>query len=150
MISTRALCGARPRPEKNAGAYVMKSGSFLLTILLGVTAFDASAASFNGSRPLVCATMVAHACHSGIACNRSLPADLRAARLLSIDFGTIIARPARSTARLAGSKDPDQIVMDGMATHAAWTRPDSPPGSGTSLIANSRDAFALFGNCIVL
>ncbi|CAG4904545.1 hypothetical protein [Paraburkholderia saeva] len=125
----------------------MKSGSVLLTVLLGVAALGASAAGFNGSRPLVCATMTSHACRPGSGCNRSLPTDIRAARLLSIDFEKkAINRPAHATDQYAVDRDPGRIVAEGIATGAGWARHDS----GASMIASSRDAFVLFGNCIAL
>jgi hypothetical protein len=130
----------------------MKSGFVLLSILLVVTAFDAAAADFDGSKPLICATMEAHTCDPGIVCNRSLPADIGAPKFLSLDFEKkAITGPARTTPMLMVNKDLNQIVIEGMEMGYGWTLVvDSGDGSMTLMIVNSGDAFVLFGNCIAL
>ncbi|MFM0716986.1 hypothetical protein PQQ53_10240 [Paraburkholderia strydomiana] len=130
----------------------MKSGSVLLTILLSVVALDTWAAGFDGSKPLLCATIDAHACDPGIACTRSLPDDIGAPRFLSLDFDKkVITGPARTTPMHVASKDANQIIMDGTEMGFGWTLVvDSTDGSMTLTIVNSQDAMVLFGNCTVL
>lgn len=130
----------------------MKSGSVLLTILLGVVAIDVSAADFDGSKPLLCATMEAHACDPGIACKRSLPVDIGAPKFLSLDFDKkVITGPARTTPMLTVNKDPNQIIIEGVEMGYGWTLVvDSGDGSMTLMIVNNGDAFVLFGNCTAL
>lgn len=130
----------------------MRSGSVLLTILLGLVASDVTAADFDGSKPLLCATMEAHSCDPGLMCNRSLPADIGAPKFLSVDFGKkVIIGPVHTTPMLSVNKDPNQVVIEGMEMGYGWTLVlDSGDGSMTLMIVNSQDAIVLFGNCTAL
>jgi hypothetical protein len=132
--------------------YVMKSGFALLTIVLSVIALDTSAADFDGSKALLCATIDAHACDPGLICSRSLPADIGAPRFLSLDFAKkAIIGPARTTPMHIASKDANQVIMDGTEMGYGWTLVlDSEDGSMTLTIVNRDDALVLFGNCTVL
>lgn len=127
----------------------MKSGSALLTIFLGVVAFNVSAADFDGSKPLLCATIEAHTCDLGVACSRSLPEDIGAPKFLSLDFAKkVIVGPVRTTPMLNVNQDPKQIVIEGMELGYGWTLVlDSGDGSMTLMIVNSANAYVLFGNC---
>ncbi|MGA7813334.1 hypothetical protein [Caballeronia sp.] len=129
----------------------MKSGSVLLTILLGVVAFNVSAADFDGSKPLLCATVDAHTCDAGSTCIRSLPEDIGAPNFLSLDFAKkVIVGPARTSPMLTVNQTSNQIVMEGMELGYGWTLVvDSGDGSMTLMIVNSANAFVLFGNCTV-
>jgi hypothetical protein len=151
MVSSRAVRRAVAFKE-NAGAYVMKSRSVLLSILLGLVASDVLAADFDGSKPLLCATMEAHSCDPGLACKRSLPADIGAPKFLSVDFEKkVITGPARTTPMLTINKAPNQVVVEGMEMGYGWTLVvDSGDGSMTLTIVNSDDAIVLFGNCTAL
>jgi hypothetical protein len=130
----------------------MKSGSVLLAILFCLTAFDVSAADFDGSKRLLCATMEAQACDPGAPCRRSLPVDIGAPKFLSLDFDKkVITGPAHTTPMLTVDKDPDQVLIEGTEMGYGWTLIiDSGDGSMTLMIANSDDAFVLFGNCTAL
>ncbi|WP_228976744.1 hypothetical protein [Paraburkholderia gardini] len=138
--------------KENAGAYVMRFRSVLLTILLGLVASDVPAADFDGSKPLLCATMEAHSCDPGLTCKRSLPADIGAPRFLSVNFEKkVITGPARTTPMLTVNKEPNQVVIEGMEMGYGWTLAlDSGDGSMTLMIVNSEDAIVLFGNCTAL
>ncbi|QQC66957.1 hypothetical protein [Paraburkholderia ginsengisoli] len=130
----------------------MKSGSVLLTILLSIVALDTSAADFDGSKPLLCATIDAHACDPGLTCTRSLPADVGAPRFLSLDFNKqVITGPTRTTPMHIASKDANEIIMNGVEMGYGWTLIlDSTDGSMTLTIGNYSEALVLFGNCTVL
>jgi hypothetical protein len=130
----------------------MKSGSVLLTILLSLVALDTLAADFDGSKPLLCATIDAHACDPGLTCIRSLPDDIGAPRFLSLDFEKkAITGPVRTTPMHVVSKDANQIIMNGTEMGYGWTLVvDSADGSMTLSIVNSEDALMLFGNCTAL
>ncbi|WNC94134.1 hypothetical protein RI103_25560 [Paraburkholderia sp. FT54] len=134
----------------------MKLGSILLTslitILLSVIALDTSAADFDGSKPLLCATVDAHSCDPGLTCSRSLPGDIGAPLFLSLDFAKkTIVGPARTTPMRIASKDANQVIMDGTEMGYGWTLVlDSADGSMTLTIVNRDDALVLFGNCTAL
>lgn len=146
----------RAQRSKKKPEYVMKPGPTLfasaIAILFSAIALDTSAADFDGSKRLICATIDAHSCDPGLTCNRSLPADIGAPRFLSLDFDRkVIIGPARTTPMRIASKDANQIIMDGIEMGFGWTLVlDSTDGSMTLTIVNSDDALVLFGNCTVL
>ncbi|APA89180.1 hypothetical protein BJG93_19755 [Paraburkholderia sprentiae WSM5005] len=130
----------------------MKSSSVCLAILLSTVALRVGAADFDGSKRLVCATIDAHACDPGIACARSLPADLGLPKFLTLDFDKrVVEGPARTTPMLSVNKDADQVLVLGNEMGFGWTLVvDSADGEMTLTIANRNDAFVLFGNCTTL
>jgi hypothetical protein len=118
-----------------------------------IVLFDCACAyggDFDGSRPLLCATMEAHACDPGSICQRSLPAAIGAPRFLSIDFAKkMITGPTRATPILFVNKGQNQILMQGTELGYAWTVVlDTDDGEMTLTFANREDAFVLFGDCI--
>ncbi|KAG8152919.1 hypothetical protein [Burkholderia catarinensis] len=110
----------------------------------------ASAGDFDGSRPLLCATIDAHACDPGLLCARALPAELGAPRFVSIDFAKkTIAGPARSSPIQFMEKNPTQIAMQGTELGYAWTLVlDTRDGTMTATLVNRDDAVVVFGNCM--
>ncbi|MCC8403234.1 hypothetical protein LJ655_15280 [Paraburkholderia sp. MMS20-SJTN17] len=130
----------------------MKSSPLCLAILLGTVALQAGAADFDGSKRLICATVDAHACDPGIACTRSLPADLGLPKFLTLDFDKrVVIGPARTTPMVSVNKEPNQILVLGTEMGFGWTLiVDSVDGEMTLTIANRDDAFVLFGNCTPL
>ncbi|HEY2024675.1 hypothetical protein [Paraburkholderia sp.] len=127
----------------------MKTAAVFLAIFLGVVASDTSAADFDGSKPLICATIDAHACDPGITCTRYLPADMGAPKFLTLDFDKrVVIGPERTTPMAILDKSPDQVVASGTEMGYGWTLVvDSTDGDMTLSIMNRNDAFVLFGNC---
>ncbi|ASV99445.1 hypothetical protein [Paraburkholderia aromaticivorans] len=127
----------------------MKLESTVAAISFALCTLNVYADDFNGSKKLVCATVEAHACDPGLACKRSLPAELGAPRFLTLDFKKKeVTGPAHTTPMLIVDKQSDQIVMEGTEMGYAWTLIlDSTDGSMTLMLANSGDAIVLFGNC---
>ena len=107
------------------------------------------AGDFDGSKPLLCATIEGHACDPGAACERALPADLGAPRFLSIDFTKkIISGPIRATPIVSMNKSQSQILLQGTELGYAWTVVlDTDDGEITLTLANRHDALVLFGDC---
>ncbi|EEA04683.1 hypothetical protein BH160DRAFT_0215 [Burkholderia sp. H160] len=130
----------------------MKASQVCLAILLSTVALQAGAADFDGSKRLICATIDAHACDPGIACTRSLPADVGAPRFLTLDFDKrVVVGPAHTTPMVSVTKSPDQVLILGTEMGFGWTLVvDSADGEMTLTIANRDDAFVLFGNCTPL
>lgn len=134
----------------------MKYGSTLraslLVMVLGGIAIDTSAADFDGSKSILCATIDAHSCDPGAICQRSLPDDVGAPGFLTLDFAKkVVVGPVRTTPMRIASKDANQIILDGTEMGFGWTLAlDSTDGSMTLMIVNSTNALVLFGNCTAL
>ncbi|WP_408215737.1 hypothetical protein [Paraburkholderia sediminicola] len=126
------------------GTLALMSGLFSVAL-----AQTAAAAQFDGSVPLICATIDADDCYPGELCLRALPSELGAPQFLRIDFAkkTIIG-PQRTTAIRFMDAGPDQILMQGMELGYAWTIAlDKTVGSITVTLVNHQDTLVLFGAC---
>ena len=124
----------------------------ILAAIFLVNCASARAGDFDGSKPLLCATMEGHACDPGLACERALPAELGAPRFLSIDFTKkLISGPNRATPIVTMNKAQGQILMEGTELDYAWTVVlDTSDGEITVTLANRHDALVLFGDCTAM
>ena len=122
---------------------------FLHFSLLCLFCNAASAADFDGSRPLICATIEAHDCDVGETCLRGLPESVGAPQFMRIDFGKqVIVGPKRSTPIKSIEKSADQVLLQGTELGYGWTLAlDSTSGKLTATLVNRDGAFVLFGAC---
>jgi len=119
----------------------------LLTICSALqTAF---AADFDGSKPLICATMEAHDCNAGETCKRGLPGSVGAPIFLRIDFAKKeIAGPKRTTQIKNMEKSKEQIILQGTELGLGWTLAlDSADGGLSASMVDRDTAVILFGAC---
>jgi hypothetical protein len=107
------------------------------------------AADFDGSKPLLCATIDAHSCDPGQVCARGLPADFGVPQFLRIDFAKqVVTGPERTTPIRFMESGQSQILLQGMELGFAWTISlDRMDGTMTLSLVNREDAFVLFGAC---
>ena len=120
----------------------------LATALLALTTW-ASAADFDGSKALICATVEAHACGVGEVCVRDLPDSFGVPQFMRIDFANkTIAGPKRSTAIREIDKGADQLLLQGTELGYAWSIAlDKTSGEMALTLVNRDDVFVVFGNC---
>ncbi|MEA3083021.1 MAG: hypothetical protein QOC89_718 [Paraburkholderia sp.] len=111
-----------------------------------------SAADFDGSKPLLCATIDAHACDPGETCLRALPSELGAPQFLRIDVAKkTITGPQRVTPIRFMQADESQIVLQGTEFSFAWTIVlDKVDGAISVTLLNREDALVLFGACTAM
>ncbi len=130
----------------------MKSPCLIFAALLGFASASAWAADFDGSKPLICATVDGHDCDPGLSCLRALPAELGAPQFLRIDFAKkTIAGPARTTAIRFMDAGAEQTLMQGEEFGYAWTIAlDGATGSLTLTLVNHDESLVLFGACTPL
>jgi hypothetical protein len=110
---------------------------------------EAGAADFDGSKPLICATVDAHACDPGETCLRGLPDFVGMPQFMRIDFaGQTIAGPKRTAQIRFVDKGADQLLLQGTELGYAWTIViDKTDGSMTVSLLNREEAYIVFGNC---
>jgi hypothetical protein len=120
----------------------------LATALLCSTTW-VSAADFDGSKALVCATVDAHACGAGEVCLRDLPDGFGMPQFMRIDFASkTIAGPKRTTAIRNIDKSADQVLLQGIELGYAWSIAlDKTSGSMALTLVNRDDVFVVFGYC---
>jgi hypothetical protein len=109
----------------------------------------AFAGDFDGSKPLICATVDGHACDPGETCLRELPASLGVPQFMRIDFvNQTIAGPKRTTKIRLMDKTANQVMLQGSELGYAWTISlDAQDGTMTLALLSNEDAFVIFGNC---
>jgi len=107
------------------------------------------AADFDGSKALICATMEAHDCSIGEACQRGLPQDVGAPLFMRIDFAKkTIAGPKRTTPIVSMSKNDSDLLLQGSELGYAWTIVlNIASGSMSASMIKGDTVFALFGAC---
>ena len=129
----------------------MKFGllSCMAALALITAASEAFAADFDGSKPLICATVDAHACDPGETCLRGLPEFVGMPQFMRMDFaGQTISGPKRTTPIRFIDKGPDQLLLQGTELGYAWTIViDKEDGSMTVSLLNRDEAYVVFGNC---
>jgi hypothetical protein len=128
------------------------SGLGLLTAL-GCT-FAAGAASFDGSRPLLCAPTDVAQCDPAARCERVSPSEVDLPSFLRLDFKrkaiSNIEPPERSTA-IENVRSVDGLtILQGAENGRAWSIVvDQATGKLTGSVADGAGAFVVFGACTV-
>ena len=104
---------------------------------------------FDGTKPLLCATIEALDCDPGTACERGIPEVMGAPQFLRIDFAkNEIAGPLRTTKIRSMEKDDDQIVLQGHEIGLGWTIAiDRVTGNMRITFAGRNASFIIFGAC---
>ena len=112
----------------------------------------ATAADFDGSRTLICATNHALDCASGSECVKGGAAQLGAPPFMRINFEQkTIAGPKRSTPIAFLDKTDGQVLLQGNEVGYGWTLAlDTSDGSMSATLVNRDGAFVLFGQCTPL
>ncbi|MDF3889296.1 hypothetical protein [Cupriavidus basilensis] len=107
------------------------------------------AADFDGSKPLLCATVDAHFCDIGEICYRTLPAILGAPQFMRINFAKkIVSGPQRSTDIRFMEPSDGQLLLIGTELGYGWSIAlDTRTGTMSATLVNREDVFVLFGAC---
>ena len=107
------------------------------------------AADFDGSKPLLCATVDAHFCDIGEVCYRTLPAILGAPQFMKINFAKkTVSGPQRSTDIRFMEPSNGQLLLIGTELGYGWSIAlDTKTGSMSATLVNREDVFVLFGAC---
>lgn len=123
----------------------MRNTIAMLFVVVGSTA---QASDFDGSRPLICATVEAVACSANDDCEAGTPDELGAPGFMRIDFAAKTIAGTKHTTKInVINKSPEQILMQGTELGYGWTMILDPQGKMTVTMAGSTDAFVLFGSC---
>ena len=104
---------------------------------------------FDGTKPLLCATIEALDCDPGVTCERGTPEVMGAPQFLRIDFAkNEIAGPERTSKIRSLDKDDDQIVLQGYEIGLGWTLAlDRTTGNMRITFARWDATFIVFGAC---
>ena len=124
-------------------------GLILFGIFVIATPVFASNDDFDGTKPLLCASIEALDCDPGEDCVRGIPEVMGAPQFVRIDFAKKeITGPKRTTAIRMIEKDDDQIVLQGYEIGLGWTLAiDRATGNMRATFAGGTAAFIVFGAC---
>jgi hypothetical protein len=107
------------------------------------------AADFDGSKPLLCATIDAHFCDVGEVCYRTLPGVLGAPQFIRINFAKkLVAGPQRTTEIRFMESGEGQLLLEGTELGYAWgIALDTKTGAISTTLVSHENVFVLFGAC---
>jgi len=104
---------------------------------------------FDGTKPLLCASIEAVDCDPGEPCERGIPEVMGAPQFLRIDFSkNEIAGPLRTTKIRSVEKDDDQIILQGYEVGLGWTLAiDRSSGNARITFSGWNSSFIIFAAC---
>jgi len=120
-----------------------------LAICVCATPARVLSADFDGSKPLLCATVDAHFCDEGDVCFRTLPSILGAPQFIRINFAKkAIVGPHRTTEIRSMAPSDGQLLLQGTELGYAWSVAlNTKTGAMSTTLVNRDDVFVLFGSC---
>lgn len=128
----------------------------VLAICLGIWS-AAAAAEFDGSKPLICATIETYECVPGGECLEGTPESINAPQFIRLDFSAKIARATRPDGeeRTSGieilKQNEGELILQGVQGGLGWSIAITPENGRMALSASGDGVvFALFGACTVL
>ena len=104
---------------------------------------------FDGTKPLLCASVEALDCDPGVECIRGIPDVMGAPKFVRIDFEKKeITGPVQTTKIRSMEIDDYQIVLQGYEIGLGWTLAiDRATGSTRTTFAGGNATFIIFGSC---
>jgi len=108
--------------------------------------------SYDGTKPLLCASIEAIICEPGEPCEKDLPERLGAPQFMKVDFTKKeIIGPKRTTAIRLMEKTDGQLMLQGFELGMGWTFAiDRTNGKMMSTLIGAETAFVVFGACTPL
>ena len=126
--------------------------AYIIAALTFITFGTASAADFDGSNPLICATIEALDCVAGQDCTKGRAVDMGAPPFLRIDFSQkTIGGPKRTTTILSMDISDNEILFQGKELDFIWSLAvDRASGNFSAGLVDHDGVFVLFGSCTPL
>ncbi len=129
----------------------MKPKLRLLTAVALLAASSAYAADFDGSRPLLCATVEAHDCAAAEDCVKDVPTEMGLPQFFRIDFaGQAVVGPERTSPIKLREETDGQMLLQGTELGFGWTIAlDKTNGKVAVSLVSRIATFVVFGACTV-
>jgi hypothetical protein len=120
-----------------------------LAVLIGSVPSWVLGADFDGSKPLLCATIDAHFCEVGEVCYRTLPGVLGAPQFMRVNFAKkIVVGDQRTTEIRFMESSEDQLLLQGTELGYAWgIALEKKTGAMSTTLVSHENVFILFGVC---
>ncbi len=117
----------------------------------------ANAEGFDGSQPLICASMEAHDCGPGEDCLKGTAESIDAPLFMRLDFEHKLARATRAngeerTAKIGSmTQEEGALILQGVQLGLGWSMTIAQEnGAMTLTAAGDRMAFVIIGACTPL
>lgn len=132
------------------GEYYVKKIMCFVVVLIGFfPILSAVASDYDGSKPLICATVEARDCVLGATCYAGNARDIGAPSFMRINFEEkTITGPERTTAIVSMEKSENQLLMQGSELGYGWAFAIAQnSGYFSAALTNIDGTFLLFGSC---
>ncbi len=128
-----------------------------LSLVVSVAFFEARAASFDGSEPLLCASVEAYDCGAGGECFKGTAESINAPQFIRLDFEQKLARSSRlggeeRTAKIENmTREEGTLILQGVQLGLGWSMVITQESGTMALTAAGNQAvFVIFGACTPL
>lgn len=131
----------------------MKILAYSIMVSLLLVSYQAWAEdSYDGTKPLLCASVEAISCEPGEPCEKGLPESIGAPQFMRIDFSKKeMIGPKRTTAIRLMEKTDHQVTLQGFELGMGWTFAlDRSTGKMAVTLIDRGTAFVVFGACTPL
>ncbi len=128
-----------------------------LSLALSVAFLEVKAASFDGSEPLLCASVEAYDCSAGWECLKGTAESINAPQFIRLDFEQKVARSTRlggeeRTVKIESmTREEGKLILQGVQLGLGWSMVITQE-SGTMALTAAGDqvVFVIFGACTPL
>ncbi len=128
-----------------------------LSLVVSVAFFEASAASFDGSEPLLCASVEAYDCGAGGECFKGTAEGINAPQFIRLDFEQKLTRATRlggeeRTAKIESiTREEGKLILQGVQMGLGWSMTIAQESGAMALTATGEQVvFVIFGACTPL
>ena len=128
-----------------------------LSLVLSAAALEAKAASFDGSEPLICASVEAYDCGSGAGCLKGMAETINAPQFIRLDFEQKLARATRLDGEARSAKiesltrGENKLILQGVQQGLGWSLVITQDSGAMALTAaGDQVVYVIFGACTAL
>ena len=128
----------------------MNFTKYIAVSMIALSAISPAVASeFDGSNPLICATVEARDCILGTTCYAGHAREIGAPRFMRINFDKkTITGPERTTPIASLTESENQLLMQGAEMGYGWAFAiNRSNGEFSASLTNVDGTFILFGSC---
>ncbi len=129
----------------------------ILAVCLSVMSLSASANDFDGSKPLICASLETFECGANGECVKGTAASVNAPQFIWLDFVEKMARGSRPDGQRVTSEiekvtqSEGELILQGVQSGRGWSMAIAQQGGKMVLTAAGEQvAFVVFGACTPL
>ena len=130
----------------------MKILAYSIIVALLLVPYQTWAEDYDGTKPLLCASVEAISCEPGEPCEKGTPEGIGAPQFMRSDFSRKeIVGPKRTTPIRLTEKTDEQVTLQGFELGMGWTFTiDRTNGKMAATLIGREASFVIFGACTPL